>query len=239
MTFPRPCWNLPNRSKSPPGAPKPQKPGPDLGSDLAKNCRVWNGQNRPQEPSNSLLSHSPSHSEPLWVWSPKICAPIETPLLALCRQSVLAVTSPSLQQQFSEQEITWWISALGINHEGGCSWSVSSFDSKTLPGSAHHSTFGPQGTLPQKPLRQPQRQPMGCICLGSKLVESVSIDRIRFKSSEADLFEHESSMTVSSAHAALASVGACPPCEQGPWEEKYAKHDLLPLLRSSSETPLR
>ena len=66
MIFPRPFWNLPNHSKSAPKAPKTfqnqvqelENLRPDLGSDLIENCRVWNVSKQPQEPPNSLLSHS-------------------------------------------------------------------------------------------------------------------------------------------------------------------------------------
>ena len=37
-------------------------------------CRRPSGST--QEPPNSLLSHSPSHSEPFWAWIPKILIPI-------------------------------------------------------------------------------------------------------------------------------------------------------------------
>ena len=62
----------------------------------AKNqiCRKPSGST--QEPPNSLLSHSPSHSEPFWAWIPKILVPIKTYPLALCR-SVARVKMQGMQ----------------------------------------------------------------------------------------------------------------------------------------------
>ena len=52
----------------------------------AKNpiCRKPSGST--QEPPNSLLSHSPSHSDPFSAWIPKIFVPVKTYPLALCRR---------------------------------------------------------------------------------------------------------------------------------------------------------
>ena len=44
----------------------------------AKNPTCRNPSESTREAPNSLLSHSPSHSEPFWAWIPKICVPIKT-----------------------------------------------------------------------------------------------------------------------------------------------------------------
>ena len=62
-------------------------------------CRKPSGST--QEPPNSLLSHSPSHSEPFLAWSPKILVPIKTYPLALCRVSAHAgLQSPRTKAPF-------------------------------------------------------------------------------------------------------------------------------------------
>ena len=66
---------------------------------------VWNVSNRLRGPPNSLLSYSPSHSEPFSAWGPKNSDPFMATPLALCRRHVLSTRSASLWLKCSRSEV--------------------------------------------------------------------------------------------------------------------------------------